>query len=99
MDIIRGWQRFEREAKTSVDINTVVMRLRPSETTQCNTPESGANLYDVTRARPSAETIKEPMEGERGERKASPRAILGDAGSDIDDNTISRRESLSNHNF
>lgn len=41
--------RKRSENFRGVDINTVVMRLRPSETTQRNTPESGANLYDVTR--------------------------------------------------
>jgi len=51
MDIIRGWQRLRKRGENfrGTDINTVVMRLRPSET-QCNTSESGASLYDVTRA-------------------------------------------------
>jgi len=42
--------RKRSENFRGTDINTVVMRLRPSET-QCNTSESGASLYDVTRAR------------------------------------------------
>lgn len=85
MDIIRGWQWFEKRSENfrGTDINTVVMRLRPSETTQCNTFESGANLYDVTRAR-SSENDK-GADGERKRRKKGEPfgAILGDAGSDI----------------
>lgn len=66
---------------------------------RCNTPESGANLYEVMRVRLSGDDkgIDGRREGEKGERKVSLRAILEDAGSDIGGNTISRRELLSNH--
>jgi len=91
--------RKRSENFRGTDINTVVMRLRPSET-QCNTSESGAScLYDVTHAHVRSETIKEPIAGERRERNASLLAIFGNARFDIRANMISRRKSFSNHDF
>lgn len=77
--------RKRSENFRGTDINTVVMRLRPSETTQCNTFESGANFVWCNTRTFVWKTIKEPMESERGERKVSLLAqfLGGDAGSDI----------------